>query len=337
MKDQCSHFCWGTIVTAMFVLGCHDTPSQPPAVDPGVTPVADPPSGGAPAATLVGKKGEPLVGPRDWNQWGGSSARNNAPDAKNLPDSWEMPKFKDDGNWEPGTGKHIKWVARLGSQTYGNPVVANGQVYIGTNNMAGYVKKYPPNVDLGCLLCFREKDGEFLWQHSNEKLAQGRVQDWEQQGVCATPIVEGDRLWYVSNRGVINCLDTHGFHDGVNNGPYKDEPADLQSKTDADVIWQFDMISRLGLFQHNTCASSATIVGDLLFIITGNGVDDSHAAIPAPDCPAFICLNKNTGEYYWGDASPGLNILHGQWSSPTYGVFTGVPQVMFAGGDAWLY
>ena len=67
----------------------------------------------------------PTIKPGDWNQWGGSSARNNTPEAKNLPDSWEMPKFKDDGNWEPGTGKHIKWAARLGSQSYGNPVVAN--------------------------------------------------------------------------------------------------------------------------------------------------------------------------------------------------------------------
>ncbi len=32
-----------------------------------------------------------------------------------------------------------------------------------------------------------------------------------------------------------------------------------------------------------------------------------------------------------------MNILHGQWSSPTYAVLGGVPQVMFAGGDGYLY
>jgi outer membrane protein assembly factor BamB len=39
----------------------------------------------------------------------------------------------------------------------------------------------------------------------------------------------------------------------------------------------------------------------------------------------------------WTDASPGLNILHGQWSSPTFGVLGGQPQVIFAGGDGWVY
>ena len=32
-----------------------------------------------------------------------------------------------------------------------------------------------------------------------------------------------------------------------------------------------------------------------------------------------------------------MNILHGQWSSPTYAILGGVPQVMFAGGDGYLY
>jgi hypothetical protein len=277
-----------------------------------------------------------LVGSADWNQWGGGPARNNTPEGKNVPESWVMPSFDDEGHWKPGTGKHIKWGGTLGSQTYGNPVVANGQAYVGTNNGAGWIKKYPKEIDLGCLICFNEADGKFIWQHSNEKLPTGKVQDWEQQGICCAPLVEGDRLWYVSSRGVVNCLDTKGFYDGENDG-ITNEPADLQTKNDADVVWEFDMIAKLGLFQHNMCSCSVTSAGDLIFVCTSNGVDESHVNIPAPDCPSFICLDKNTGKMYWGDKSPGLNILHGQWSSPAYGVLGGVPQVMFAGGDGWLY
>jgi outer membrane protein assembly factor BamB len=48
-------------------------------------------------------------------------------------------------------------------------------------------------------------------------------------------------------------------------------------------------------------------------------------------------MDKNTKKILWTDKSPGLNILHGQWSSPTYGVLGGVPQVLFAGGDGWVY
>ncbi len=106
-------------------------------------------------------------------------------------------------------------------------MVANGHVYVGSNNGAGYLKRYPATVDLGVLLCFDERDGKFLWQHSNEKLPTGRVHDWPLQGVCAASLVEGERLWYVSNRGEVVCLDTQGFYDDEDDGPVTKEPAKL--------------------------------------------------------------------------------------------------------------
>ena len=116
--------------------------------------------------------------------------------------------------------KNIKWVARLGSQTYGNPVVAGGKVFVGTNNSGGWLKRYPADRrSWACLLCFDVKDGKFLWQHSSEKLPTGRVHDWPLQGICSAPLVEGDRLWFVTSRGEVRCLDTEGFHDGENDGP----------------------------------------------------------------------------------------------------------------------
>ena len=110
-------------------------------------------------------------------------------------------------------------MARLGSQTYGNPVVANGKVFIGTNNGAGYLKRYPAEVDLGVLLCFDEADGKFLWQDSSEKLPTGRVNDWPLQGICCTPLVEGNRLWYVTSRGEVKCLDTEKRKAGTTDEP----------------------------------------------------------------------------------------------------------------------
>ena len=53
--------------------------------------------------------------------------------------------------------------------------------------------------------------------------------------------------------------------------------------------------------------------------------------------PSFICVNRNSGEVLWTDNSPGANVLHGQWSSPAYGVFDGVAQVLFGAGDGYLY
>lgn len=276
----------------------------------------------------------------DWNQWGGSPQRNNTPVGHNIPTEWEIGEFDyRTGEWDASTAKNIKWVAKLGSQTYGNPVVSGGRVFVGTNNGAGWIERYPGSgkqaVDLGCLLAFDIKDGKFLWQHSSEKLPTGRVHDWPEQGVCSAALVEGDRLWFVTNRGEVRCLDTEGFRDGENDGPYTDEkPA---GELEADVVWVYDMMKEMGVSQHNMASCSLTGAGDLLFVCTSNGVDVEHNYIPAADAPSFFVMNKNTKEILWTDKSPGLNILHGQWSSPAYGEIGGVPQVLFAGGDGWLY
>lgn len=226
-------------------------------------------------------------------------------------------------------------MAKLGYETYSSPVVANGQVYIGTNNMAGYVNRYPTKIDLGWLLCFDEATGRFLWQHSNEKLPTGRIHDWPLLGICSAPFVDGDRLWYVNNRDEVCCLDTKGFLDGVNDGPYKEEPN--SNPDEADVIWKLDLMGKFGVSPHNASMCSVTAAGDVLFVNTSNGVDESHSKVPHPDAPSFMGINWNTGAVVWTDNSPGVNILHGQWSSSAYGVLGGTPQVLFGGGDGWLY
>jgi hypothetical protein len=276
--------------------------------------------------TVEASKGIALfkVGPKDWPQWGGWGGKNNTPDGKNIPTTWDI-----------DTGKNIKWSAKLGSQTYGNPVIANGKVYVGTNNGAGHLKRYPSNVDLGCLLCFDEKTGDFLWQHSSPKLPTGRVHDWPLQGVCCSPLIDGERLWFVTSRGEVQCCDTEGFADGENDGSFTAEP--VQTKEEADVIWVFNMMSRLGVSQHNMCSCSVTLAGEVLLVNTSNGLDESHINLPAPDAPSFIALDRNTGELLWTDDSPGKNILHGQWSSPAYAVLGGQAQVIFTGGDGWVY
>ena len=257
----------------------------------------------------------------DWPMWGGTPDRNMVSDMKGIPTTWDVK-----------TKKNIKWVAQLGSQAYGNAVVSNGMVFVGTNNEALKNPKQPG--DRGVLMAFRESDGEFLWQHTNEKLPAGRVNDWPYQGVCSSPLVEGDRLYYVSNRCEVVCLDTKGFRDGVNDGPYKDEK--LTDQTDADIIWKFDMMEEVGSSPHNMSNSSPVSYGDLIFVSTSNGQDETHVHIPSPRAPAIIALNKKTGKLAWEDNSVGDRILHGQWSSPSVGKIGDVVQVVIGQGDGWV-
>jgi outer membrane protein assembly factor BamB len=262
---------------------------------------------------------EPGTG--DWPMWGGAPDRNMVSNAKGLPIEWDVK-----------TGKNVKWVAKLGSQSYGNPVVAGGMVFVGTNNELMRDPKQPG--DRGVLMAFRESDGEFLWQQTHLKLESGRANDWPFQGVASSPLVAGDRLYYTSNRGVVFCLDIQGFRDNENDGVVKDEK--LTSQFDADVVWSFDMMEEVGAYPHNMSNSSPVIWDDLLFVSTSNGQDESHVNIPSPRAPSIIAINKNTGKLAWEDNSVEDRILHGQWSTPAVGRIGGGVQVVSAQGDGWI-
>jgi hypothetical protein len=187
-----------------------------------------------------------------WPMFGGTSGRNmvNTVD-KNIPSTWDAK-----------SGKNMKWSVPLGSRAYGGPIIAAGKIFVGTNNE----KARNPAVkgDRGILMCFRETDGGFLWQGVHEKLPSGQVNDWPKEGVCSTPIVEGNRVYYVNNRCEVVCADI--------------EPA--AGKKDENVIWKLDMMKDLNVFPHNMAACSPVIVGDLVFVVTANGVDEEHINIP---------------------------------------------------------
>ena len=254
--------------------------------------------------------------------WGGTLSRNMVSDETDIPASWDME-----------SGKNIKWTTELGSQSYAGPLIIGGKVFVGTNNKA--LRNPKLTGDRGNIMAFNESDGKFLWQSTHTKLTSGRVNDWPLQGICSTPFIEGDRLYYVSNRCEVVCIDTEAFLDGENDAPFTEETE--TSEIDADIIWSYDMMDELDVFPHNLATCSPLAVGDLLFLETSNGVDEGHIHIPSPDAPSFIALNKHTGELVWENASPGENILHGQWSNPAYGVINDVPQVIIPGGDGWLY
>jgi len=255
------------------------------------------------------------------NMFGNTPARNMVSAEKGLPSQWDVK-----------TGKNVKWSQPVGSQAYAGPVVFGGVVLVGTNNEGDRNPKI--DGDKGVIMAFDEKTGEFLWQMVHDKLPETKLHDWPLQGICSTPAIEGDVAYYTSNRAQIVAVDLKGFRDGENDGPYKDETH--TSEIDGDVIWIFDMIGELDVFPHNLAAGSPLIVGDMIYVSTGTGVDEGHVNVPSPFAPSIIALNKKTGELVWEDATPGEHTLHGTWSNPSYGKFGGKDYVLFAGGDGWV-
>ena len=226
--------------------------------------------------------------------------RNRVAEAGNLPVTWDV-----------ASGDGVLWSAELGTTTYGGPTIAGDLIVVGTNNE----RPRDPAVsgDRGVVMAFDRHSGSFRWQIAHEKLETGDANDWPLQGVCSTPSYDGERLYYVSNRGEVVAADLDG-----------------------DVAWSFDMVGEWGVFPKHMAASTPLVVGELVFVTTSNGVTDD-GRVPAPDAPSFAALERTTGRPVWRDGSPGAALVDGQWGSPAHGRTGDREQVVFPGGDGWLY
>ncbi|MBV9122103.1 MAG: PQQ-binding-like beta-propeller repeat protein, partial [Planctomycetes bacterium] len=256
----------------------------------------------APAGqTLAAAEPEPPA--NSWPMYGGTPQRNMVnPRDKNVAVSWSI---------EEGQEKNIKWSAAIGTRGYGSPVVAGGKVYVSTNN--GQPRDPALKGNKAVLMCFREADGQFLWQIVHDMASRDVVREAEQDGLCSTPTVDGNRLYYVTPGAEVVCADTDG-----------------------KTVWRLDMMKQLKVFPCYVSNCAPLVVGDMVYVVTGNGRDADNN-LPSPEAPSFVALDKKSGQVVWQDHSPGDKILEGQWSNPVYAEVNGQGQVIFPGGDGWLY
>jgi outer membrane protein assembly factor BamB len=234
-------------------------------------------------------------------------------------------------DWDTTTGRNIVWSVELGNETFGRPVVAGDTVYVGTANSMHMNPAYQE--EAGVLMAFRTTDGKFLWQDIAPRVERG-LREFLLPSTTSAPYVEGNRLYYVTAECQLRCLDTNGFRDGENNGPYRDEL--FQDNAAADIIWELDICGRLGVFPHEATNSEVLPVGDLLLVSTSNGQNEGHTRVPSPRAPSLIAVDKYSGEVVWRAVGAGAQVLHGQWSSPVAANVNGRIQVLFGGGDGWL-
>lgn len=239
---------------------------------------------------------------RECPMLGGTVARNPCnPVAKEVPADWSV---------QEGNAKNLRWMATHGTRGYASPVIVGGKVLVSTNNQ----KPRDPKTkgEKAVLMCFRESDGQFLWQLTHDMPPPEVVREARQDGLCSTPAVDGNHLYYVTPAAEVVCADTDG-----------------------KILWRLDMMEKLKVFPCYVSTCSPLVAGDLVFVCTGNG-RDAEFKLPAPEAPSFVAIDKKTGEIKWHDNSPGDKILEGQWSNPAYAEVNGKPQVIFGGGDGWL-
>ncbi|HUE69712.1 MAG TPA: PQQ-binding-like beta-propeller repeat protein [Pirellulaceae bacterium] len=263
----------------------------------------------------------------DWNALGRDHTRNSVSPEKDPPQHWQVKggevRRGEDGEAK-GTAEDrlVRWQADFPSRSYATPVVSQGLVWIGA---AYYSDRQPANPG-GSLCCFRESDGALIYERRTLTL-ESRTHDAGWLGLGGSPLVEGDRLWYVTNRWEIVCLDI---------GPL------LAGKGMPREVWVVDLVKEFGVFPRVTImgpprqCSIGPSLGDRIFITTANGIDETYTKVPAPTAPALVCLDKNTGRTLWTDASPGGNVHFSEVSSPLAAEIGGRQQVIVPQGDGWL-
>ncbi|MGO8748665.1 MAG: PQQ-binding-like beta-propeller repeat protein [Thermoguttaceae bacterium] len=270
---------------------------------------------------------------KDWPQWCGSDGKNMVSQEKGLPALF-VPgeKRSKDKTIDLGTAQGVKWGRKICEAVYSTPSVAGGKIFVGGME--------PEN---GLFLCLDAATGRLLWQwkapprkvpHNIGGFPIGVGSIPAQMGVCSSAAVDGDRVYFVSNRFDVVCLDVHGQRPGSKAGQ-------------ARVVWSLDMWDKLGVFPCDAANGSPVIDGELLYVQTSNGVDrntfanparEQNRKVPAPNAPNLIVLEKKTGRLVATDGTHiADHLLHGQWSSPALGTVGGRKLVFYGGGDGRCY
>lgn len=294
-----------------------------------------------------------VVQAADWPSWGGRDpGRNMVSDEKGLPVSFNPGEKSPSGNGIlPGTTENVRWVVKLGTFICGNPTVADGRVFVGSDDASLQGDPRLKRTKGGMVWCLDEKTGQTLWRlpvpaRPKELLPENAHYGQQNLGVCSSPCVVGDRAYVVTNSCEILCLNVKGQAEG-NQGPFQDEaqyiagvknpPVQLE-KTDGDIIWKYDLVNDLGVCPHDVAACSIIADGRFLYVTSANGVNHEHTFCLRPDAPSFICLDAQTGQLLATDTEDlGHRLWHCLWSPPTLGTVNGKKLVFFGGGDGLCY
>lgn len=155
----------------------------------------------------------------DWPVWRGPNANG----------------ISEESGWNPA-GASVAWTKELGA----------GYSAVSVKGDRLYTMGHKPGEDKrgeDVVYCLNAKTGEEIWIYSYS------AETGDYKGPRATPVLDGDRLYTVSQDGLVVCLDA----------------------TDGKAVWQMNVLEATG--NENIkwgVASSAVIVGDLFLLNIGD-------------------------------------------------------------------
>ena len=211
--------------------------------------------------------GKPKLAPNPSCSAARRSATWSTPSTRTCPIDWSV---------EEGKRKNIKWIADLGSHCYGGPIIADGKVFVGTNNANPRDKKLVDQGPTRPSSWRSTKPTANFSGKSSTEFPDGESRNLPDYGLCSTPIVEGKRLYYVTPGCEVICADTAG-----------------------KIKWTYDMTKELKVVplpprqllaahrrrsRHGRAPATAAT---------------RKANLPSPKAPSFVAINKKTGKLVW--------------------------------------
>lgn len=185
-------------------------------------------------------------------------------------------------DFRDGGGNGLLWRVPLGGTLAGAMTAAGDRILIGTNAPIDAP-------DRAILLCLDSRTAKTIWKITHPRLSDG-VADRAHSPLASRPFVDGERIFYMSNRGELCCA---GLKEGRS-------------------IWQLDLPKELGVYKRDpmdggTLAPSPIVDKQFVYCITGNGATNSGAKtwrVLHPEAPSFIAVDKSTGKLAWSSNAP---------------------------------
>ncbi len=108
--------------------------------------------------------------------------------------------------------------------------------------------------------------------------------------VLARPTIDGDRAYYVSNRGELVCV----------------------AVASGQVVWTLDMPTKLAIMKRDwgdivNPVPGTAVVDDIVFAVTGNGSNYGRLS-PTLSAPSLVAADKRSGKVLWTFAVPATDL-----------------------------
>jgi outer membrane protein assembly factor BamB len=143
----------------------------------------------------------------DWPQWAGSDAKNMVSQEKGLPESFVPGTKRPEGTIDLATARNVRWGVRVANAVYSTPSIAEGKIFVGAMEQGN-----------GLMLCLDAATGKLLWKwkappkkfpNDIDGFHLGIHEIPPQMGVCSSPAVSDGRVYFVSHRFEVVCLDVN--------------------------------------------------------------------------------------------------------------------------------